>query len=83
MSVNTQGHIPLAEAERATLTHWSRWGSDGYPVRKVGRGWHAEGFPTVFKTKRAAVAQWEQYIESLIARSGVDAYLRATAEVTS
>jgi hypothetical protein len=67
-------HIPITEEEEKTLTHWSRWGSDGYPVNKVGRGWHVDHFPTVFKTKKAAVAQWETYIDMLIERKGIDAY---------
>jgi len=50
------------------MTHVSMWGSDGYPVRKLGRGWtwgpwrSVKGPPTVFQTKRAAVASFEAFL---------------------
>jgi hypothetical protein len=50
----------LTDGERSLLTHVCRFGSDGYPIRKLGRGWvwHSEGRgikgpPVIFKTKRA------------------------------
>ena len=63
----------ISEDERALLNHISRWGSDGYPVRKLGKGAHwvwgdflsITGPPTVFKTKRAAVASLEAYLDVL------------------
>ena len=62
----------LNEDEQALLTHWCRFGSDGYPVSKVGsRHWtwgpwrSIKGPPVVFKTKRLAVASFEAYIDSL------------------
>ena len=61
-------HADLSETEAAELTHWARFGSDGYPVTRVGRCWHLPHFPVVYKTKRAAVEQWERYINALIER---------------
>lgn len=56
----------LSEDQASLLTHVSRWGSDGYPVRKLARGWtwsyrSIAGPPVVFKTKRAAVESFEAY----------------------
>jgi hypothetical protein len=60
--------MSLSDDERALLTHVSRWGSDGYPVAKVGSHhwtwgpWRGiQGPPVVFKTKRAAVQSFEAY----------------------
>jgi hypothetical protein len=57
----------LTEDERGLLTHISRWGSDGYPIHRLGRKWawgpfrSVQGPPTVFKTKREAVASFEAF----------------------
>lgn len=65
--------VPLTD-EAALLYHVQRWGSAGYPVRKLGRGWivdtwrSVKGPPVVYKTKRAAVAQFEAWIESALMR---------------
>jgi len=65
---------PLTDDEAALLYHVTRWGSDGYPVRKLGRGWivdqwrSVKGPPVVYKTKRAAVAQFDAWLESALAR---------------
>lgn len=54
------------------LTHWTMYGSDGYPVQKLGSGWQVLGqrgygaIPTVFKTKRDAVAAWERFLWLLV-----------------
>lgn len=62
----------LTSNERSWLNHMVMWGSAGYPVRKVGRGWHWEEFfgvkgaPTVYKTKREAVAAVERFEEILL-----------------
>lgn len=59
------------EDQRALLVHVSRFGSDGYPVRKVGsHHWHwsfrsIEGPQVVFKTKRECVRQFEEYLDGL------------------
>lgn len=60
----------LTDDERSLLTHVTMWGSDGYPVCKVGRGW-TWGYrgikgPVVFKTKREAVASFEAFEAVLI-----------------
>lgn len=52
--------------EEEWLTHYARFGSDGYPVTKMGREWWLPNFPGPFKTKRAAVEQWERYIMMLL-----------------
>ena len=56
----------LSEDEWALLNHCGRWGSDGYPVARVGSHhwtwgpWRSiNGPPVVFKTKRLAVASFE------------------------
>ena len=64
----------LTEDENALLTHISRWGSDGYPLNHLKRGWTwdyrgIKGPPVVFKTKRAAVASFEAYHQVLIDRA--------------
>ncbi len=70
----------LTETETAELTHWSRFGSDGYPIRKLSSGnWILPHFPVVYKTKREAAAQWERYIDALIERHGLA--VKAEAEL--
>lgn len=57
----------LSPEEQALLTHVTMFGSAGYPIRKLARGsrwvWDdafgVKGTPTVYKTKRAAVAAFE------------------------
>lgn len=63
----------LNDNERQFLTHWSRFGSDGYPVRKVaGNRWlwdeqfGIKGAPIVYRTKRECVAAIEAYITVLL-----------------
>jgi hypothetical protein len=62
----------LTEDERALLNHISRWGSDGYPVRKSGSRWtwgpflSVNGPPVLFRTKREAVASFEAFEEILL-----------------
>ena len=64
----------LSEAERAFLNHNIRWGSDGYPIQRIGRGWHwnashgVGGCPKVFKTKKEASAAIEAYVSLLCDR---------------
>ena len=57
--------------EEDLLTHWSRFGSDGYPIKRLGRGWHwsykkIKSPPTIFRTKREAVASFEAFIDVLL-----------------
>jgi hypothetical protein len=64
----------ISEDERDLLTHVSMWGSDGYPVTKVGsRHWTwswrgSVNCPVVFPTKRQAVASFESYYAILLDR---------------
>ena len=46
----------LTEAERATLAHITRWGSDGYPIVRSGRQWSYD-WPSapLYRTRREAV----------------------------
>ena len=56
----------LTTEELRELMHWSMHGSDGYPVTKIGKKWIIPHFDMPFKTKREAVAEWENYIDILI-----------------
>ena len=61
----------ISEDEQALMTHISRFGSDGYPVRRVGsRHWAwdyrgIKGPPVCFPTKRQAVASFEAFMDVL------------------
>jgi hypothetical protein len=70
----------LTEDEAFLLQQVMRFGRDAYPINKLqprraasggGRGWTwgpvrgIKGPPTVFKTKRAAVASFEAYLAIL------------------
>lgn len=61
----------LSTQENDFQRHMSRWGSDGYPVRKIGRSWQwvafcgVKGAPTVYKTKRECVAAVEAFLAVL------------------
>jgi hypothetical protein len=69
----------LTNQELDELTRWSRWGSDGYPIQKIGRHWSIDRpwDSRCFKTKREATEAWEIYIAILIRLSGLAAYERA------
>ena len=61
----------LTDDERALLIHVTRWGSESYPITKGTHGWTwryrtVHGPPTVFKTKREAVASFEAFHGVLI-----------------
>ena len=63
----------LTPDEKDLLTHWSRFGSDGYPIRKLRAGvwvWESyrsvAGAPCTFRTRKAAWAAFERFIEILI-----------------
>ncbi len=62
----------ITEDERALLQHITRWGSDGYPIHKLSRGWtwgpwrSVKGPPVIYKTKKEAVASFEAYENILI-----------------
>lgn len=61
----------LSASENAFMAHMRMFGSDGYPVQKVGRKWRwAEAFgirgPGVcYATKRECVSAVERYIDVL------------------
>lgn len=58
--------------EKHLLGHISRWGSDGYPIKKAGRKWtwgpflSVNGPPVCYTTKREAVASFEAFHEALL-----------------
>jgi hypothetical protein len=59
--------------EKELIDHISRWGSDGYPIQKCKGGkwiWFeffgVKGAPTVYKTKREAVAAFEDFHQILL-----------------
>ena len=67
MTPNEPTRRGLSDDERSLLMHISRWGSDGYPVRRVGRKWawdyrEIKGPPVLFPTKREAVASFETFM---------------------
>ena len=76
----------LTADERQLMTHMSMWGSDGYPVRKLGRKWvwgpflSVNGPPTMFGTKREAVASFERFMDVLREALGEEAQARHFAE---
>lgn len=65
---------PLTDDEAALLTHITRWGSDGYPIEKLGRKWvwrqwrGVKGSPVLYKTKKEAVAVFELWQELVLER---------------
>lgn len=75
---------PLLEDERALMTHVTMFGSDGYPVARVGsRHWswsyRSLSAPGVYKTKREATTAFESYLEVLRSCLAAAAYKRAVA----
>ena len=63
----------LTDDERRLLGHVTRWGSDGYPIRKLSHGkwiWgpflSVNGPSVCFATKREAVASFEAFEHVLI-----------------
>lgn len=56
--------------ERRLFSHIGRWGSEGYPIRKLGRKWdwhftERVTSPTLYTTKREAVAAFERFLAVL------------------
>lgn len=77
----------INDDERYVLDSNMRWGSDMYPVRKVGGGWVLDSIrsvkvPGVFKTKREAVATFERFLDVLVNASGQEAYERVAADAS-
>lgn len=75
----------LTVEEQQALRHNSMWGSDGYPVHKLGRKWTVDHQAAccfgLFTTKREAVSAWETMICKWIALSGLEACERAERDV--
>jgi hypothetical protein len=73
---------PLSEDDRALVTHITMWGSDGYPIRKVGSRWdwsyRSLSAPILYRTKRDAVAAFETYMGVLRDCLASEAQGRAT-----
>lgn len=72
----------LTVAEAEAVSRWSRWGSDGYPIRKLGRGWTVDSPLASFgilKTKAEAVGRWETLIAVWIRLGGLEAQERCLA----
>ncbi len=79
---------PLTEDQRALKGHIIMWGSDGYAaaLQKLKGGWvwsfrSIKGPPTVFRTKKAAVASLEAYLATLRERDGQEGKLQALEEL--
>jgi len=75
--------LPLSANERELFAHVTMFGSEGYPVAKLGRRWivadafGVKGAPTVFRTKREAVAQFELWLDQARARLAEERYQEA------
>ena len=73
--------------ERDLLQHIMRWGSDGYPVQKLGSrwifSWRSIQTPTLYRTKREATEAFERYHEVLLYLSGQHARLAALRRSSS
>ena len=65
---------PLSDDEAALIYHVQRWGSDGYPIERVGRSWHwrdwrsVRGAPVSYRTKTAATSAFEAWYDLAILR---------------
>ena len=71
--IDKPGKKNLTENQEFALMQWARWGSDSYPIRKGAKpgNWFVDGirgqghFPNAFKTKKAAIAAYEGFIDML------------------
>ena len=64
----------LSNNENDLLNRVNMWGSDGYPVYKIGSKWswsfrNIQGPPVLYRTKRGAVAAFEAYYDVLLDRA--------------
>lgn len=77
---------PLTDAERALAAHVNMFGSDGYPLRKLGGRWFwvdafgVRGTPIAYRTKREATAAFEVWLELYRLRYAEEAHQRALQE---
>lgn len=61
------GRRGVTEAEYRLMRHDMLFGSDGWPINKLKRGWtwgtaYVPGPPVVFKTKRLTVASFQAFM---------------------
>jgi hypothetical protein len=62
----------LTQNEKDLLGHVMMFGSDSYPVRKVGKKWIVDTFfgvkasPVCYKTKKAATLAFENFVRMLV-----------------
>jgi hypothetical protein len=69
-----ENKVDMIEDQAALLQHISRYGSDGYPIHKVGLGclwswkFNSIGTPQIFRTRREAAASFERYYQMLLDR---------------
>ena len=74
----------ISDDERALLTHTSMFGSDGYPIAKLGKGWtwsfRGLRAPEIYKRKRDAVEAFERFVDVLIDAKGAEAQFNAIRE---
>lgn len=74
---------PVSAGERDLVRHVGMWGVDGYPVAKVGSRWHwvevfgVRGAPKVYRTKRAAIAAVDAFLDMVRDGLAREAYDRA------
>lgn len=65
----TRSEGRLSEDNAFIMGHVDHFGSAGYPIVKRGRGWTWEylrvSTPTIFRTKRACIANFELHLEIL------------------
>lgn len=65
---------PLTDDEAALIAHVERWGSDGYPIEKIGKSWQIvafrswPGYPTTYETKKAAAEQFRRWLSLALER---------------
>ena len=81
---HTNGTIrPVTEEEKRLLTHVSMFGSDGYPIQKLGGKWQIDHsaihHPVLFKTKKEAVSAFEAFHDVLLEALAGAAYAKAVA----
>lgn len=79
-----RGQRTLTEDETAASNHACRYGSDGWPVRKVGRGWTWDrgtlSAPCLYRTRREAEDSWQVHLAIFRRIGGLQAQQRAIAE---
>ena len=82
-----RGQRELTPDEAALCTHISRFGSDGYPVRKLGREWtwdfRSLKAPTLYDRKWKAIEAFETFHLILLGVRGLVAQESALREISS